>query len=889
MERKRVPKPGLKILSWCCSIDHLEMVQGDLEELYNERIQKGRLYALVLYYFDCFQLVFQFITKGNSHYTINNIAMFRNHLVFALRSMKKHSSYSVINLIGLTIGIACVIFIAQFLVFESSYDKSFEQSENIVRVNSEWHQNGQFLEHRAATVPGMHQILKGGYPEILTYARYHKGSTNVVRYRDQNAFESKFEEKEVYYADPDFFNVFDLEFTAGQPFQDEPNQMVISKRIARKYFGDENAMGKVLSFDGEFSFSAQVVGVFDGFPSNSHLKGDFILSLKTKESLVAFNIPDNWIWRSFYTYLVLTPDADVERLEEQINQYVAENKKEYYARGGYEVFFHIQPLESIHLHSNLFEEIKQNGNYRTLQILSLAGIFIVLIVFFNYVNLTTAKNMNRYREIAIRKVAGARQAQLITQYLTESFLFVFLASILAVALVYLIFPLAKNTFDLSFDFYFVGLPVFWLCLILLSLFGGILAGIYPAFVLSSSKLISLLKGKMTKGAASRRFREYLVSFQLMLSLGLTLCVVVILTQTKHMQKRDLGIRKDQVLVVNGPKIKGENYYETLDYFKQELSNHQSIKSAATVSSLPGEVTGAGRDFIDEKGDRKFLKIIRVDYGFEEVFGLQLVAGRAFAKNYTSGNDQLVINEAAVKLLGFNSAEDALASGGFTWRNVGDPAKSRILGVLKDYYPDAQSSAVPTAFVLNRTFSAPWDPEFYVFHLDGSNYAEAKESITAIEEAWQNTFPADPFNYDFVDEFYNRQFKSEQQLSAIVKSFGLAAIILACVGLLALVSFTNISKLKEIGIRKVLGSSESQVLLRLLRQNMTPIFIALVISIPVFAWLMDLWLDGYTYRIALDVWIIAVPTILFILVIASVVTLQTRKAVKVNPVDILKDE
>ena len=889
MEQRKVPKLGLKILSWCCSIDHLEMIQGDLEELYNERMRRGKLYAVIFYYFDCFQLVVQFITKGKSHYSSNYIAMFRNHLVFALRSMKKHLSYTLINLTGLTIGIACVIFIAQFLVFESSYDQAYKQSENIVRVNSEWHQNGQFLEHRAAAVPGMHQILKGGYPEVLEYARYHKGSTNVVRYREQNEFESKFEEKEVYYADPEFFNVFDLEFTAGRPFQDEPNQMVISRKIARKYFGDQNAMGKVLSFDGEFSFSAQVVGVFEGFPLNSHLKGDFILSLKTKENLVAFNIPDNWIWRSFYTYLVLAPGTDIKQLEEQINQYVAENKKEYYARGGYEVYFHVQPLTSIHLHSNFFEEIKQNGNYRTLQILSLAGVFIVLIVFFNYVNLTTAKNMNRYREIAIRKVAGARQAQLITQYLTESFLFVCFACILAVGLVYLLFPYAKVAFDLAFDFYFIKLPVFWAYLLLLSLIGGILAGIYPAFVLTSSKLINLLKGKMSKGVVSRRLREYLVSFQLMLSLGLTLCVVVILAQTKHMQKRDLGIRKDQVLVVNGPKIKGEDYYERLDYFKQELEAHQSIKSMATVSSLPGEVTGAGRDFIDEKGDRKFLKIIRVDYGFEEVFDLHLVAGRTYSKDYASGNDQLVLNETAVKLLGFDSADEALSSGGLTWRNVGASAKSRILGVLKDYYPDAHSSAVPTAFVLNRTFSAPWDPEYYVFHLEGSNYAETNGSISLIEENWQNVFSGDPFNYDFVDEFYNRQFKSEQQLSAIVKSFGLAAIILACVGLLALVSFTNTRKLKEIGIRKVLGSSEFQVLFMLLRQNMIPVFIALVVSIPVFVWLMDLWLEGYTYRISVGIWIIAIPTLLFLSVIAGVVTIQTRKAVKVNPADILKNE
>ena len=887
MNNRQPPRFGATLLSWFCSNDDLEMVQGDLDELFRQRIKEGRWYAAVHYYLDLFQLLVRFGAKGKSQYYSNGFIMFKSHLLFAFRVMRKHRFYSVVNLLGLAVGIAGTILIAQFLLFEFSFDRQYPKSKQIARISSEWHQHGAFLEHRAAAVPALVQLFDENYPEVLRFARYHKGSTNIVRYHGSGTEPIGFEEDEVFYADPSFFEIFDIPFTSGSLTSEAPFQVAISASTASKYFGSSSAIGQSLLFDGEFSFEAEVVAVFEDFQKNTHLSGDFILTLKTKERLVAFNIPDNWIWRSFYTYVYLGPDANLPGIENRINDYVSTAKKSYYDRGGYEVKFHLQNLTDIHLHSDLFEEIRPNGRMETVEIIGACGFFLLVISFFNYVSLTTARNMNRTKEVAVRKSAGASRHQLTWQYLFESILLVFIASLLAVGFVLVVFPWAKVYLQLEMDFTLIDSAGFWGMWFLFSLLAGLASGMYPALILSSSSITSLFKGGL-RLPDKQGLRKVLVGLQFALSLGLVLSVIVVIRQTTYMSNRDLGIRRNQILVLKGPKIKSENYASQLDRFKQLSGSIPYVEAMTTTSSLPGEVTGAGRDFTNERGEAKFLKIIRVDYDFEKVFDLELLYGRTFTRNFPSGDEQVLLNESAIALLGYENWENA-AAGTLSWRNVGATEESSILGMIRDYFPDSNSPAVPTAFILNRRYQAPWDPEFYALELSTPDLAQAQLAVNELQGNWEATFPDEPMSYFFLDEFFQRQFQAEVRLRRMLTAFGLLAIGLACVGLIGMVSYHNLNRLRSIGIRKILGAKSMSLYALLLRENIIPILAATIFSLPFYYFFLRNWLAGYSYVISLDWRLIFLPCVGLLIPVAIIILGQSMQAVRVNPVSILKYE
>ncbi|MEZ4972663.1 MAG: ABC transporter permease [Cyclobacteriaceae bacterium] len=882
-------KAGLAILEWFCSYDHIDMVSGDVLELYHERKSRvGSFRATLLFYRDCLAVIAPMLTKGKSEFYLNNFSMLKNYFIVAFRALSRNKGYAMINILGLAMALAGTLLIYQYIITERAYDAHLD--ENLVRVTSEWHQDGQFLEHRAAAVPALEQLFKTDYPEVEGYTRYHKGSPNIVRYIDGDDREVKFEETNIYYADPSFVSLFGIEFIEGNEDRSliGPNHVIITEETAKKFFGSTSPIGKTLKFNGEFDFSCEVTGVIKDIDKGSHLAGDFIISLETKVAMVPFEVYDNWIWRSFYTYLKLAPGTQLQAFEEKMNEGVKRKNGNFYEARGYEVRFHVQPVADIHLQSQLFEEMEVNGNAQTIKYLFAASLFLLSIALVNYTNLTTAKNLYRGKEVGIRKVAGAFRLNLTIQYLMESLVVFAFAVILALVLVYLSLPLLPSFLDLSVSDSLFTSPLFWCLVVGVWFVGGVVSGLYPAIILTALKPMQVLKGDFKNNTSNLLLRKVLVTFQVCISLGLASGVAIILHQVDFMRSRDLGVSKDNVLVINGPKVKDERYASLLETFKTSLEARQDVSSFSTVSSLVGEVTGAGRDFRNEEGVSQFLRIIRVHYDFDQVMGLATVEGNPFSRSTPALDSGLVLNEAAVKQLGFASPAQALNSR-LNWRNVGGEIQSPITGVVADYYPNAQSDAVPTVFILNKTYNAPWDPEFYVVSFSSPNMESTTSMVRDVERLWLDLFPSDPFNHYFLNSFYDRQFRSDVVFSRILTLFGGVALALSCIGILALASFTNYMRKKEIGIRKVLGCSETGVLKLVLTDYVLVVGIASVMTLPVIYFIFQGWLANFSYRIDVGLIHLLAPAITLLCLIVTIVAVQSVRTIRTDPAIVLRSE
>lgn len=817
--------------------------------------------------------------------------MFRNYIKTALRSLLKGRLYSFVNLFGLSLGIAGALYCFSYVSFHQSFDSDFADSNRTYRITTEWFQEGEFLEHRAAAVPALYQVLDESFANIQKYARYHKGAINVVRTYDEVQNELRFEENNIFYADSSFLDIFDLEFVFGDPKTalNAPNKIVLSESTARKYFKGENPLGKVMYFNGEFEFNCLVSGVIKDLPEKSHLDGEMIISLSTKTKLVpVFNIPDNWIWRSFYTYTVFDSPIDIVEAEQKLNRAINEKIGTYYADRGYEVNFHIQPLKSIHTGSQLFEEMKANVSKESLLYVKLIGLLLVLIAVFNYINLTTARNLKRAKEIGVRKVVGAQRKQLIFQFLTESLLLNGLSLLAAILILSLVHRLLNIYLGIESDLSFLNKPTTVLILAVTYVVIGVLSGLYPAWVLSGFKPVSVLKGNFSNSKSGLQLRKVLVTIQISISLGLVICLFVVNRQVEYSRNRPLGIDRENIVVINGPKVKDENYVRQLELFKSKVESNGLMGVMSTVSSLPGEVTSAGRDFRNEQGVSKFLRIMRVEYDFEDVFGLAVLHGVPYSSTRPSDDIGLVVNESAVKLMGYSNAADILGKT-LTWSNRRDRINSKVIGVLEDYNPSAQSDPVPTAFVLNRSYSAPWDSEYYVGRINESSMKGISSIISKVENEWNQIFAQDPFNYYFVDDFFEQQFDVQKQFGNILVSFSLLAFVIAIMGLLALSAFINQMKMKEIGIRKVLGSSRQSATLLLLRQYFVICGVSVIISVLFTYSIMRDWLNSFPYRIELDIYLFAIPVLVLVGIILMVISIQIFQASAISPVKVLKNE
>jgi putative ABC transport system permease protein len=823
--------------------------------------------------------------------------MIRNLLITAIRNFSKNKFFSSLNILGLTIGMTVFLLIAQYVHFERSYEDFIPANRNIYRVKLEMFRNNELLMASAENYPGVGPAMQTEFPEVIGYARlYNMGYKNNVIITNENAKPEPiaFRQRNFLYADSTFLPMMGYEMLKGDAISalKEPFTAVISAKYAKMYFGNEDPIGKTLRLrDDDFNNElVKVTGVFKDLPSNTHLKFDVLISYNTLYSrgdgtwsIQRYKI--GWGRKDMYTFIQLRPGTDPAKIEARLPSIVAKYKPEL-KESQIKETLGLQPLSTIHLHSDLTEEQQTNGNARAVFFLSLIGMFVLIIAWINYINLSTARALERAKEVGVRKVVGAFKSQLIAQFLTEAALVNLFSVLLAWGLAFFSLRVFNRLSGLTLDSTYLLQPWFLFLLILLWLAGGLLSGFYPALVLSSFKPISVLKGKLTSNRKGILLRKGLVVVQFIASISLIAGTFIIYRQLKFMTSKDMGMSIKQVMVIERPGIADTSqqvYNSHIDAFKNELKKDPTVEAAAASFTIPGKqreykviIKRLGNDT-----DSTIVRFNSMDYDFLDVFKMKLLAGRNFSKDFPSDPDtSVMITATAARQLGFKTMEEAVG------KTLNIPAfggwKPIIVGVVNDYHQLSLKKPLdPSIFNC-----APYQGEYYSLRLNTTNMAR---TIKNIEKSWSVAFAGNPFEYFFLDEYFDRQYVNEQRFEKLFVSFALLAIVIGCIGLFGLSAYTASQRIKEIGIRKVLGASVPDITKMLSRDFLKLILLAIVIASPLAWWAMNNWLQDFAYRIRISWWIFAAAGIIALLIAMFTVSLQAVKAAIANPVKSLRTE
>ncbi len=877
MKQSKPPVWADRFLEWFCSQDYIDEVQGDLYEWFSLRVKKqGLRKARLLYILDVVRFIRSYRLKSPEelNQNSNNTAMIRNYLITSWRSLSKNKSFATINIAGLTVGMAAYLLISMYVRHENGYDQFLENKENIYRMGQNRYNQGVLSTQWAAGCSVVGSALKDNFPEVLEYVRMTP-SNAVVSYQDE-----VFREENAYYASETFFDVFSFKLIEGidSTVLKDPYTMVISASTAKKYFGNENPIGKTIRHNGARDFD--ITGVFADLPKNSHMNADMLFSFETYVDIVGEEARTQWNWDGFYNYIVLREGTDPKDFEAKIPAFVQAQIGEELEQTNHLVEFFLQPVTDIHLTSDYMMEFKPNGSKQSTNFLFIISIFIILIAWINYINLATAKSLDRSKEVGIRKVMGSLRGQLMTQFLVESFLLNMASLILAVLLVYISLPyfnvLSGRT--LSFEFLQLNnLSQFGLLLFL----GTVLSGLYPAFILSGFKPVSILKGKFKSSAKGNYLRKGLVIFQFFTSLVLMVGTATVFYQLDYMNNQDLGVNIDQTLVVRGPNVTDSLYNDRLNYFKQSLISNSDISSITASTSVPGRQptwnAGGIRLLSEAEGDGKQYRVIGGDHDYFNAYELDLLTGRQFDKNRVNDNETVLMNESATELMGFDNIESALSQEIFFWGDT-----FQIVGVVKDYHNESlKKSFEPLIFRL-----IPNASNFYSMKVSTSNMSR---TIASIEEEWKLQFPGNPFDFFFLDDYFQEQYKAEVQFGKVFVLFAALATFIACLGLFGLASYITSQRTKEIGVRKVLGATLMNVLTLLTKDFALLIVVAVILAVPISWMIMSGWLDGFAYKINMEWWLFALPGLVLLIIALMTVSFQTIKSGLANPVDSLRHE
>jgi len=802
--------------------------------------------------------------------------MIRNYFKIAWRNLTKNKVFSVINISGLAIGLTCFVLIAVFVIDELSYDTNPAQAENIYRINLSVTGNGDVVVYPLVDV-AVGEGIKNAFPEV-------KASTRVSPVIDYVKYEDKqFKEQHLAFADSNFLQIFSIPLIGGNATNAlvQPNSMVISRSFAKKYFGNDEAIGKSLII-GTHNAVYKVTGVIDKVPDNSHFHFDAFLSLSTFP-------PANKTWSNlgYYTYLLLDKNAEPKALEAKFPQLVAKyvvpeiqhdmGVSLAEAQKSVNTFrFTLVPLTDIHLRSNTKMEMEPNGDIQYVYIFSVLALFILLLACVNFTNLSTARAIKRAREVGIRKVMGSVKKQLIVQFLTESVLFTLFAMLLSYILIFLTLPYFNHLANknISFDF-FLNYKLI-LAVLFVSLLAGILAGIYPAFFLSSFNTIRVLKGASMQGSQKKPLRSGLIVFQFFVSTALIIATVIIYQQLHYMQNRKLGYDKDQVLFLPDARLLGKGQSS----FEQRLLQDNRVVSASISRSVPGGPIMDGTEIYpkneNSNGTEIHANISHVDYDYLRTLGIKILKGRNFSRDFPTDSSAIVINEAAVRQLGWtndNAVGKSIVRSG--------QIEFRVVGVVADFnYASLKQEVAPLMMMLGSNFGG------LIIKI---NTRDVKGFLSDLKKQWDAFNPAGPLEYNFLDEKFAALYASEQRTKQIFSAFAILAIIIASLGLFGLSAFVIEQRAREIGIRKVLGASAQQVLLLVSKEFLLLVAISFLISVPVTWWAMHEWLKDFAYRINIGPGVFVAAGLSAILIAFCTISFQAIKAAIANPVKSLRTE
>ena len=800
--------------------------------------------------------------------------MIRNYLKIAWRNLCRNKVFSAINILGLSAGLTCCILIFLFIQHELSYDKFNTRAKNIYRVTSIM--QGPVGETNLAVTPApWAPLMKKDFPEIREYTRLLTDEKVVIG----EPGGQHFYETQMIYADSTLFNVFTINIEQGDTRHalEKPNSIVLTKEMANKYFGDENPIGKVLEVNSfNRNFNLEVTAIAGEIPPTSHFKFNCIVSLQTLGDLSGL-----WAFHMFQSYLLLNDKIEPSSLEEKfpgfVNTYIINNPQ---ADGKNDI--HLQPLTDIHLHSRLVGEIDTNGDIAYVYVFGGVALFILLIGCFNFTNLTTAGSLRRAKEVGLRKVAGAQKNELLFQFLSETVLVAFIALLFAMVIAYLALPLFNQlsgrniNIDFSTNYPLLGL------LAVLVVGVGLIAGLYPAVVLAGFKPIEVLKGKLIKSGKGIPFRKVLLTVQFIVSIALIASTIIASRQLRYLQTKNPGFNKGNVAILTMPKDADS---ARLESFKNALLQNHDVSYVAAASSVPGDkipvnlVNDGGTDFSKAVS----VQMLFTDVDFVRAMQMQVVAGRTFDKSVATDKTMgFVINEEAVKKLGWKDAPGAVGKT-IQWVQPASVIKEgRVIGVVKDFNITPLRSAVQPLVMHYRV------PGFQYLYLR-FNQNNARAILSDAQKQFAKFYPNQSFEYSFLDDTLNKMYQSERKLSSVFSYSSLLAILIACMGVLGLSIYSIQQRIKEIGIRKVLGASVFTITKDLIKEFAMPVIVASLVASPIAWYAMDQWLQDFAYHIKIEWTIFLLVTIVVLTLAVLTMSVQSIKAATANPVDSLRTE
>jgi len=807
--------------------------------------------------------------------------MIKNYFKIAFRNLLRNKVFSAINILGLAIGIATCLIIMLFVNNELSYDRYNKKANRIVRVFFQGNVQGEKL-NETTVMPPVAQTLKAEFPEVEEATRIRDYGSPRLIYGDKS-----FKEDAFAFVDSNFFQVFTLPLLQGNAKTAliEPNTIIITKALARKYFGNEEPMGKIIAFKDGKNAACKVTGVIDKVPVNSHFHFELFASMA---SLPESKEP-TWMSSNFYTYLVLAKGYDYKKLEAKLPRVVEKyiGPQLYQAMGmtltefrkkGNNISFHLQPLTDIHLHSDFMYDLSRPGDIRYVYIFGVIALFMLIIACINFMNLSTAGASKRSREVGIRKVLGSLKPELIRQFLLESILITAVALILAIVFMYMALPLFNELAGQNLTLRLSDHPLLIPCLVLLVLLVGILAGSYPAFYLSSFKPVAVLKGKFTSGKKSISLRSGLVVFQFFISIILIVGTTVVYKQLSYIRHKKLGYDKEQVMILPDTWMLGKNQ----EVFRQEVQNDFRVAGVSSSRYLPAGQSDNNNFFVSPgENSTQLVKTLRyeVDENYIPTLGIQMLEGRNFSKEFVTDSGAVILNEAAANALGWK--QGAVGQNISRTDNHGKKETYNVIGIIKDFHFRSLHERIsPLLMVL-----AP-DQGTLIVKLKTKDIASLTSTL---KKRWTELGAEEPLNYSFLDERFNNTYKSEQKIGMILGIFTGLTIFVACLGLFGLAKFTAERRTREIGIRKVLGSSVTEIVNLLSIEFLKLVFLAFIIAAPIAWFIMNKWLQDFAYRINISWWVFIVAGLIALIIALATISFQAIKAAVANPVKSLRTE
>jgi len=801
--------------------------------------------------------------------------MFKNYVVTAWRNIKKSKAYSTLNILGLAVGMAVFILIMLFVRTELGFDRYHANARNIYRVVQEQPGNVYLGSNLFAVTSGpLAGAMVQDFPEVLAATRIDDWGNVLVR-----VGEKSFLEKEIHWADPQTFEIFSFPILRGEGAAalKNPYSVLLSESAAARFFGRDDPVGRTLVLEAyEMNSEFKVAGVFRDIPANSHFVMDVVAPFETMGKIQKRDLT-RWGNNSFYTYILLKDGADPKALEAKLVPFIAKYEAERgWKHEGQHSRYFLQPLTRIHLHSRVNFDMGLIGDFRFVLLFASIAVLVLVIACVNYMNLATARSLKRAHEVGLRKVVGAGRAQLVRQFIGDSVALTSLALVLAVGLVLAALPAFRAFVERDIAFNPFHDPALMPALVLLVAVVGVVAGSYPAFFVSGFQPVSALKGTGASRTSGRGLRNGLIVFQFAASIALIVCTIGVRSQLRFIRDTDMGYDRDQILVL----VPRGGVREGLEAFETELRGDSAVVSVASSSCLPNNVTSSTNarwPGQDESVDIP-IYVIDADYDFAELYGLEFAAGRNFSRDFPAdAGGAYLINESARKAIGW---DDPI--GREFGRTRDGKAKGRIVGVLKDFHMHSLHLPIMPVYVFldpNRTTRVS-------IKIRGGNIPE---TLAFVRKTWKRFAPEYPFEYSFFDEIFDRAYRVEHRLGTMFSAFAGLAVLIACLGLLGLASFTAEQKTREIGIRKVLGASTSGIVAMFSREFLKWVVVANLVAWPIGYFAMRSWLRNFAYRTSLTVPMFLGAALAAFLVAAAVISLQTYRAAAANPADAMRYE